>query len=71
MGKRLMERLERCRAENRRETIKNEEAVSRLSNVVMGMQGTLEVWDGKIRRVDSKMSHLQELGGKMEKSAET
>lgn len=30
------------------------------------MQGTLEVWDGKIRRVDQKMDRLQELGSFME-----
>lgn len=40
--------------------------VSNLSDLVKGMKATLEVWDGKIRRVDGKIASLVDLGDSLQ-----
>ena len=40
--------------------------VSNLSDLVKGMKATLEVWDGKIRRVDGKIGSLVDLGDSLQ-----
>lgn len=34
---------------------------SKLSDQITAMKGTLDVWDGKIRRMDTKMHNLTEI----------
>ena len=39
---------------------------SKLADQITAMKGTLDVWDGKIRRMDTKMHNLTEIAQMLE-----
>ena len=56
--RKLNEKMQKMGGETKGHLTRVEESCLRLSDQITRMQGTLEVWDGKIRRLDSKMHSL-------------
>ena len=57
-----MEKIKQSNSDNKMNLGLVSDQVSNLSDLVKGMKATLEVWDGKIRRVDGKIGSLVDLG---------
>ena len=61
-----MEKIKQSNSDNKMNLGLVSDQVSNLSDLVKGMKATLEVWDGKIRRVDGKISSLVDLGDSLQ-----
>ena len=70
-NKKLSDRINQQKSDSKRDFTMNSEATSRLQNSIQSIQGTLEVWDGKIRRLDTKLVSMTELAQKLESSRES
>ena len=64
--KKLSDRVNANKADAKdRFSVSNDQQL-KLSDQINIMKGTLEVWDGKIRRMDVKMNQLQEIAQMLE-----
>ena len=61
-----MEKIKQSNSDNKNSLGLVSDQVSNLSDLVKGMKATLEVWDGKMRRVDGKIASLTDLGDSLQ-----